>query len=484
MSAGDTPRPPPRPPRGPRPVRPRAPSSGAGAAQRARAIEALVAVDRGQFAAEVLQPADGRFVRELALGALRRRGTLDCIHAAFGTRPLDELQPEVRAALRVGLYQLLFLDGVPPHAAVAETVGAVGGPGRHYVNAVLRTMLRESHRVPEDRDRGGASPTKRLHRPGRSVTFFSRAVFPDPAADRPGWLAAIHSHPRFLVERWVAAMGEEAAVARMEADNATPPFTLRPRAGRIDAAGLVERLAVEGLASFVQPRGDAGAASAPAVLVRQGEEGLFETRAFRGGLFSVQDVEQMDAAEILAPRGGEVVWDACAAPGGKSTQLAELLELAGGGGRIVATDGDAGRLEALRESVARLGLPGVEVGVHDALLESPPPGAPARGFDAILLDAPCSNTAVLGRRPEARWRLREDTFARMAGLQRRLVAAVARHLAPGGRLVYSVCSLEPEEAAGHLLHATRSPLVWTATAAELPGIMARWPAGSAAEGSA
>jgi 16S rRNA (cytosine967-C5)-methyltransferase len=219
------------------------------------------------------------------------------------------------------------------------------------------------------------------------------------------------------------------------------------------------------------------------VLVRQGEEGLFATRAFRDGLFSVQDVEQMDAAEILAPRTGEVVWDACAAPGGKSTQLAEALELAGSG-RIVATDSDAGRLEALRESVARLGLSRLELGVHDALLESPPPGAPARGFDAILLDAPCSNTAVLGRRPEARWRLREETFARMAGLQRRLVAAVARHLAPGGRLVYSVCSLEPEETAGHLLRATRSPLVWTTTPGGLPGIMTRWPDGPAAEGRA
>jgi len=477
VSASGPPRPPPRPPRGPRRVRPRAPSSGAGSAQRARAIEVLVAVERGAFAAELLGPADGRFVRELALGVLRRRGTLDCVHAAFGARPLDELQPEVRAAVRVGLHQLLFLDGVPPHAAVAETVGAVGGPGRHYVNAVLRTLLRESHRVPEDRDRGGASPTKRLHRPGRNVTFFSRAVFPDPAADRLGYLAAFHSHPRFLVERWVAAMGEEVAIARMEADNLTPPLTLRPRAGRIDAAGLVERLAAEGLASFVVSRGAAGsAASLDAVLVRQGEEGLFATRAFRDGLFSVQEVEQMDAAEILAPHAGEVVWDACAAPGGKATQLAERLELEeAGAGRVVATDSDAERLAPLRANVARLGLACVEAGLHDALLEAPPPGAPERGFDAILLDAPCSNTAVLGRRPEARWRLRAETFARMADSQRRLIAAVARRLVPGGRLVYSVCSLEPEETAGHGLRATRSPLVWTATAEELPGIMARWP---------
>lgn len=472
-------------------------SGPSGAAQRRRAIEALMAVDRGAFAGDELTAEDGRFVRELALGALRRRGTLDCVYAAFGTRPLDELEPQVRAAVRIGLHQLLFLDGVPPHAAVAETVEAVRGAGRPYVNAVLRTMLRESHRVPEHEDRGGASPTKRLHRPGRSVTFFSRAVFPDPQADRLAWLAAVHSHPRFLVQRWVAAVGEEAAVARLEADNLTPPFTLRPRAGRSDAARLVERLAQQGVATSVMPRsvagvsGDASGAGgattvADAVLLKPGEEGLLATRAFRDGLFSVQDTEQMDAAELLAPRRGEELWDACAAPGGKATQLAELLELAGAAasdevrarvapGRVLASDSDATRLELLRQNVARLGLPNVGIAVHDALSDAPPPGAPPRGFDAILLDAPCSNTAVLGRRPEARWRLREETPARMAEQQRRLIAAVARRLAPGGRLVYSVCSFEPEETSGHGLRPTRSPLVWTATAAELPGLIARWP---------
>ena len=466
---------------------PRPPSSpGPGAAQRARAIEALVAVERGGLAGEVLTREDGRFVRELALGALRRRGTLDCIHAAFGSRALDALEPAVRAAVRVGLYQIVFLDGVPPHAAVAETVGAVHPAARSYVNAVLRTMLRESRRVHEDLDRGGASPTKRLHRPGRAVFFFSRAVFPDPERDRLAWLAAIHSHPRFLVERWVGRMGEAAAVARMEADNQTPPLTLRPRAGRIDAAALVERLAHEGLATSLLARDGAP----PAVLVAPGAEGLFATRAFQQGLFSVQDVEQLDAAEILAPQEGEIIWDPCAAPGGKATQLAELLEVAGhdapGGpaGRVVATDGDEQRLVPLRENVARLGLAQVAVGLHDALADAPPPGAPERGFDALLVDAPCSNTAVLGRRPEVRWRLREETFARMADLQRRLLAGAARWLSPGGRLVYSVCSLEPEESSGHGLAPTRSPLVWTATAEQLPGIMARWPEGPATEGAA
>ncbi|MHC4846205.1 MAG: RsmB/NOP family class I SAM-dependent RNA methyltransferase, partial [Planctomycetota bacterium] len=225
------------------------------------------------------------------------------------------------------------------------------------------------------------------------------------------------------------------------------------------------------IAADVIARADA----ADAVDVGTSARGLLSGRAFREGLFSVQDVEQMDAAEILDPRPGEVVWDACAAPGGKAGQLAELLSARTTDanterGRVVATDLSEERLQRLADNLARLGLHdgGLDdealVAQHDVLGGGVPPGRPERGFDAILLDAPCSNTAVLGRRPEARWRLESDTFDRMAELQGRMLAAVLPHLAPGGRLVYSVCSLEPEEgaelAAANGLVATRSPLVW------------------------
>jgi 16S rRNA (cytosine967-C5)-methyltransferase len=445
------------------PAREAAGARAAGADARRRALEVLLEVEAGRFATHILGPEDDRFTRELVLGVLRRRGTLDSVHAAFGSRSMEALDPDVRQAVRLGIYQALFLDGVPPHAIVAATVGIVAGSGRGYVNAVLRTLLRESHRVSEAEDRGGASPRKRLHRPGRSVCFFSRPVFPDPEQDRAGWLAALYSHPLHLVERWVARMGEERAVRRMAAANEPAPLVLRPRAGRIGADELVERLAREGIASHVLARdGDA-----PAVLVRPGPERVLSGASFTAGLFSVQDVEQMDAAEILDPRAGECVWDACAAPGGKTGQLAERLELAhaaapeGGRGWLLATDASAERLALLEDGARRLRLQDVRIAQHDLLGEAPPPGRPARGFDAILLDAPCSNTAVLGRRPEARWRLRPDTYAELAALQRRLLDAVLPHLAPGGRLVYSVCSLEPEETVAHGLQPTRSPLVWT-----------------------
>ncbi|HTE07032.1 MAG TPA: transcription antitermination factor NusB [Planctomycetota bacterium] len=478
--------------------------------ERARAMALLLDVERGAFASELLGPHDGRFVRELVLGVQRRRLTLDSVSDAFGSRRTAELDDDVRAALRIGLYQWLFMDGVPPHAVVGETVGALraaagaGGSGaRSYVNALLRTVQRESHKVPEGEDRGGASPRKRLHRPGRCVIFFSRAVFPDPAADRAAWLAALHSHPVLLVERWLAQAGEEAAVARMEAGNAPAPLVLRPRLPRTDARALAFTLAQQGVATelLVRP-----GAVTDALAVKPGAERALASRAFRDGLCTVQDPEQMDAAELLAPRAGEVIWDACAAPGGKTAQLAELLEIAearaaaaaaqraepgapeaekkadelkepgeqGLPGRIVATDAREDRLQRIHENVARLALTGVEVGVHELLSGAAPPGRPARGFDAVLLDAPCSNTAVLARRPEARWRLRADSFATLAALQRRLLTAAHAQLAPGGRLVYSVCTHEPEEGVAHGLRATRSPFVWTATHAELGALVAAW----------
>jgi len=450
--------------------------------ERTRAIMLLLDVERGAFAAELLGPHDGRFVRELVLGVLRRRLTLDAVHDAFGRRPAADLDDDVRAAVRIGLYQWLFMDGVPPHAVVAETVGALrvaagaGGSGaRAWVNAVLRTVQRESHKVPEGQDRGGASPRKTLRRPGRCVIFFSRPVFPDPAVDRVAYLAAAHSHPRLLVQRWLAQVGEEAAIARMEAGNAPAPLVLRPRLPRCTVRSLAETLMHQGVATELLPR---PGAVTDALSVKPGAERALASRAFRDGLCLVQDPEQMDAAELLAPREGEVIWDACAAPGGKTAQLAELLEIAQASGeargRIVATDAREDRLQRVRENVERLALRDVEIGVHELLGGGAPPGRPARGFDAILIDAPCSNTAVLARRPEARWRLREESITKLAALQRRMLAAALAHLAPDGRLVYSVCTHEPEEGAAHGLRATRSPFAWSATHAELGARVAAW----------
>ena len=422
---------------------------------RARALSVLEAVDGGGvFAEQLIRPDDAPFVRELVNGVLRRRLTLDSIHDAYGKRKAGTLDAPVRAAIRAGLYQFMFMDGVPPHAVAGETVGALRLKShRAYVNAVLRRILRECKRVDPSMDRGGAHPSKRFERPGRAVCFFTKRVFPDPEGDRAGYLAAYHSHPVFLVRRWIERVGEAEAVAWMEEGNEVPQLMLRPRAGRVDAAELVARLADEQQLAAVVER-----EHGPDAVTVTRPRGLLTGRCFRKGLFSVQDLRQMDAVEILAPRPGETVWDACAAPGGKTLQIAEALA---GDGRVVATDRSAERLQRVDESLQRLGLDDVATtAAHDLLSGDVPPGKPDAGFDAILLDAPCSNSAVLGARPEARWRLEPGTFAEMAALQTRLLEETRKHLAPGGRLVLSSCSREPEEGLDHGLLPTRSPYAW------------------------
>lgn len=411
---------------------------------RRRAHRLLTAIEHGAYASELFEPDDPPFVRELVLGVCRRKLTLDAIHAAFAKRELDSLDLEVRIAVRIGLYQMMFMDAVPAHAAVSESVSTVRlRSQRTYVNGVLRTIDRESNRVPVQRDRGGASPRKRLERPGRTVAFFSRAVFPDPETDRVGYLAALHSHPEFLVRRWIDAVGEDQAVAWMIADNQPPPLVLRPRRGRVTAEDLAKRLVDLGVTAGVIDGPDGPLVEVP----RGGKvDRVMKSDVFAKGLCSVQSVEQSAPVAELAPQPGEIVWDVCAAPGGKTTQIAEHLE--GSGGRVVATDVDAARLERVTQNVERLGLTDVvTVAVHEALSDDPPPGMPEGGFDAILLDAPCSNTAVLAARPEARWRVTEDAIGELAAMQKRLVEAVKRRLKAGGRFVYSTCSREPEERA-------------------------------------
>lgn len=412
---------------------------------RRRAHRLLTAIEHGAFASELFEPDDPPFVRELVLGVCRRRLTLDTIHAAFAKKGLETLDAEVRIAVRIGLYQMVFMDAVPAHAAVSESVSTVRlRSQRTYVNGVLRTIDRESHRVPVQDDRGGASPRKRLERPGRTVTFFSRPVFPDPEIDRVAYLAAYHSHPEFLVRRWVDAVGEDQAVAWMVDDNEPPRLVLRPRRGRVTADELATRLVDLGVTVGVIDGPDGPLVEVP----RGGKvDRVMKSDVFTKGLASVQSLDQSAPVAELAPQPGEVVWDVCAAPGGKTTQIAEHLE--GSGGRVVATDVDERRLERVTQNVERLGLTDVvTVAVHDALSDEPPPEMPDGGFDAILLDAPCSNTAVLAARPEARWRVTEAVIAELAAKQQQLVESTKRWLKDGGRFVYATCSREPEENPG------------------------------------
>jgi 16S rRNA (cytosine967-C5)-methyltransferase len=380
-----------------------------GGAYATRALDAALA------SAGALDPREAGLATELVYGTLRRALALDAALARHASRPLAEADPGARAALRLGAYELLHL-GTPPHAAVGEAVALAKtvqhGRAAGFVNAVLRALSRDPRPAPAP-----------------------------PLADDPaGHVAAAEALPRWLAEEWVAWLGAAEALALARAMNEPAPLTLRA-SGRDQ---LVERLRA------------AGVDAAPARLAPEGVAvrgaSVRAVAAAAGGLpFSVQD----EAAQLVAllaagdrrGRGGRVL-DACAAPGGKTFHLAELV---GEGGEVVAIEVHPRKAEELRHEAERRGL-GARVRVVCADASRPVPGLEPGSFDAVLVDAPCTGLGTLRRHPELKLRRSAGDPARIAELQRALLAACAAYARPGAPVTYSVCSLTrvegPEVVAG------------------------------------
>lgn len=362
---------------------------------------------------QALSDPDRRLVQEMVFGVLRHRASLDwLIDRRLKGRPP---RPVVRDLLRLGLYQVFHLDRVPPHAAVHETVAAarrLAAPGEAgLVNALLRGYLRE------------LEPARR-----------------DLAVLRESHPALAGSHPDWLVERWrqrwpdpVAPGGVPGWQALIDWDNSPPPTFARVNHLRTDTPGLLARWQAEGV-EFEQFTADWIPAGLVFRLRRHPPLGALPS--FRSGGFYLQDPSTLLAVTWLGAGRGDRILDLCAAPGGKATCLAQFL---GNEGTVVAHDTHPGRLARVAENARRLGA--------SAVVVTPPADLPpaASGFDRVLVDAPCSNTGVLRRRLEARWRLQPGEIPRLAAEQGRLLDQGAAHVKPGGTLVYSTCSLEPEE---------------------------------------
>lgn len=379
-----------------------------------------------------------RFLLELVYGVLRHRLTLDCIITAYSREPIAKLDTGCLMAVRLALYQMLFLGGVPTFAAISESLEMLSHTHqgiRSFANGVLRTVDRESKKVELAEDRGDASPRKRLSIGDTHVVFFSRNVFADPEDSRALHLAQLHSYPPFLVERWLARYDRAVVEEMLIAGNRKPPVTLRANRLKTDRDGLVRRLATEGIAAGSGTLPESVAADAPT-------SELVASAAFKEGLFYLQDEAAMKVANRLEPKPGERILDLCCAPGGKATHLAELsAEQA----EIVAVDRDEARLSLVRENCARLGVKSVRPLRFDPMRDEKLPADHAGLYDAILLDAPCSNTGVLSRRPEVRWRVSRQAIRGLSARSRELFSWAVKQLRPGGRILLSTCSLEPEE---------------------------------------
>ena len=350
-----------------------------------------------------LGPRDRALAMRLAYGTVQRRATLDHLAEAFTSRPLARLEPLVLAALRLGLYQVAFLDRIPAHAAVGETVALVKADAPRaagLVNAVLRRAVREAA--------------------GRLAALPERT---------PAEAALRHSHPEWIAALWWEMLGAEAARALMVADNEPAETAVRANTLRITPEALAARLPV--------PARPADG-PAPEGLVLDGAFDAFASPLWADGSFMPQSRAAMAVARLLDPRPGERVLDLCAAPGGKTTHLAALME---GRGEIVAVERHAGRAAALGRTVARMGADDVvSIRTADAAAVDEPDT-----YDRVLVDPPCSDLGTLASRPDARWRKTADAPARLARAQAAILRAGAAAVRPGGTLVYSTCTISPAE---------------------------------------
>ena len=379
---------------------------------RRAAHAALLSFEKNPLAADLLverfssadfDPRDRAFLRDLIYGVLRWRNRLDFVFGHFLNKP--NVAPPVREALRLGTYQLLFMDRVPAHSAVDGGVSLLNrrnlGWARGLVNAVLRKVAERDVSPPENRE---------------------------------DYLTIWESHPRWLVRRWMRGLGEEEAQRRCRANNAEAPVVFRVNTQASNAQSLVAELKSEGIAArpgcvdpdclvFVPDE------SAPGVR-------FSDAAAYREGRFIVMDESSSLVSRFAGVAAGERVLDACAAPGGKTACLAWA---AGENGSVVAGDESSHRLARLKGNCVR-----IRANARLLRMDAAEPPFHEK-FDLVLVDAPCSGLGVFRRHPDARWRVREKDLKEQARRQIEILRGAAGAVRRGGRLVYSVCTNEPEE---------------------------------------
>jgi 16S rRNA (cytosine967-C5)-methyltransferase len=389
---------------------------------RLAAFDALLLIagerlDLGEAVARVRKPLqderDRALLLEIVSGALRMQGAIDYQLAKRVTKPLARLDAAVLTVLRMSGFQLMYLSRTPPSAVIHDAVDLTRRAGKSsasgLVNAVLRGLAR-------DRD---------------TLAWPERPAEGSAPAQLAEYLSIVHSHPQWLVERWLARHGVEATERWLQFNNTAAVLCLIPNRTLLSREALAEELKADGVETRPTSR------AAHGLLVVSGP--ALGTRAFREGRFLVQDEASQLIAELVAPPRGARVLDLCASPGGKTVALAADV---GGGGLIVASDVRPHRLRVLAATLARCRI-------NRARIIHVPPRGPlplaAGAFDAVLIDAPCSGLGTVRRDPDIRWRRSPADLPVFAATQLDLLARAADLVRPGGTLVYSTCSSEPEE---------------------------------------
>jgi len=369
--------------------------------------------------------------QRLSFGAVQRRGTSDAAIARLGDRGPERLDPPVLAGLRLGLYELLFADGTPDHAAVDQAVELVKRAGAPHASGLVNAMLR---RAARERDELTAS------------------LLGDDST--PELAAVAHSAPLWLARMWWGELGAEATRSLLAACNAPAETAMRVNTLAIDRDAVLAKLREAGV--------DAGPAegtwplATPETIVISGRMGTAAAELVAAGELTPQSRGSAAVVEVLDPDPGEQVLDLCAGPGIKTGQIAARME---GHGEIVSVESDPARAAEVAEQAGRLGLRSVTVVETDAAT----PMAP--GFDRVLVDAPCTDLGTLASRPDARWRKSPRAIERLAEAQQRVLRAAAAALRPGGVLVYSTCTISRRENEDQV-----AALLAAAAAGEVPSL--------------
>jgi 16S rRNA (cytosine967-C5)-methyltransferase len=358
-----------------------------------------------------LDKPDAGLTTEIVYGTIQRLNTIDYFLTRFVAKGLTKLEPWVRSLLRLSFYQIYYLDRIPDHAVVNEAVNLAKRKGHQGISGMVNGVLRNVIRQKETLELPAALPP----------------------AER---IALTHSHPEWLVRRWIRQLGEAQTERICEANNVPPRVSIRVNTLKLSRSGLIELLQQAGLEA------EPSKLSADGIIVRGGGN-MAMTSWYAEGLYSIQDESSMLVAEIVDPQPGDKVLDCCAAPGGKTTHMAEKT---GDRGELWACDIHEHKEKLVQEQAERLGLSSVRTLVTDArkLQEQ----FPAESFDRILLDAPCSGLGVIRRKPDMKWTKTEQELNGICVIQRELLEKIHPLVRPGGVLVYSTCTLEYNENEG------------------------------------
>lgn len=375
-------------------------------------------IHEGKFSNKLIQTAidqgamsevDKRFARTLIYGVLEKSMALDWWLEQLSSVKIKKIEPKTRIILKMAMYQIAFLERIPNSAAVDEAVKLtkrINFKSAGFVNAVLRSFIRLEGQWP----------------------------YPDRQKDATRYLSVYYSHPLWLVERWTQLFGQAEAEKLLAADNEIPQISIRCNTLKTTTQALAASLAAEGYRA--EPH---ELIKEALVLTQMGEKPLHLLKAFQEGHFFVQDLSAMLVGLVADPKPGDVILDMCAAPGGKTTHLAQLM---GNEGRIVSRDVNQFKTKQIDENIQRMGMSCVTLEVADGLIFNE---ADVEKYDKIILDAPCSGLGIIRRKPEIRYNRSLEDLDALAAIQKKMLELAAKYVKPQGELIYSTCTIDPKE---------------------------------------